>query len=890
MPDSITRLNAALEGRYRIERQLGEGGMATVYLAEDLRHDRKVALKVLKPELAAVVGADRFLAEIKTTANLQHPHILPLFDSGEADSFLFYVMPYVEGESLRERLDREHQLPVDEAVRIATDVAEALHVAHEQGIVHRDIKPANILLSRGRPLVADFGIALAVSAAGGGRLTETGLSMGTPYYMSPEQASADREASAASDVYSLGCVLYEMLVGEPPHTGGSAQAVLAKILMDEAPAPTRTRPSIPTNVDAAIRKSLEKLPADRFTGAQELASALADPGFRYGEVTAGGPGAGRGLLTPPVMMAGGLGLVLGLVAGWAVLRPATEPARRVERFAVPFLEGQEHSGFPGSNGSDLSPDGSMLVYRFNTPVGQILMVRRWDDLNAVPVRESDGGTSPAVSFDGLELAFSQGREIKVLALAGGPVRTLLTGTQPEWGPDGYVYATTDSGTVRVPSTGGDAELVSSLAEGESQHIVRDVLPGGESVLLEVVRSDGSTEMRGLDLRSGNMTMLGEGSLPRYVSTGHLVFNLQGSIMAVRFDPNDMEVLGVPVAVIAGVGYFTLADDGKLYYTTDSGSGEVGGSPQTQLAWVEDTGDPAPVDPVWTVERGADPWLSWSVSPNGSMIALREFTSSGYDIWVKHLERGPRSRLTLDPAHEKMPVWRPGTERVTFLSDRGGNFDVWERAANGTGQAELILDLEEDLATVRWSPDGQWLLLGTAGPDGDILAYRPDTDGAPTPLFQSTYNEREPAASPDGRWIAYTSDQSGRNEVFVAPFPEVSDGRWQVSINSGRVPRWAPDGRRLFFDRDGQGQPLMSVEVETDPSFTAGTPEVFRVDVDWAGSAQTSTVFDVAPEGRRLLVGIPPSSDAGTGGDAGLAPSRILVNNFFEELKQAVPVD
>ena len=230
MPDAITRLNAALEGRYRIERELGEGGMATVFLADDLRHERKVALKVLKPELAAVVGADRFLAEIKTTANLQHPHILALFDSGEADGFLFYVMPFVEGESLRERLDREKQLPVDEVVRIATDLAEALDYAHRQSVIHRDVKPANILLHEGRPLIADFGIALAVSAAGGGRLTETGLSLGTPHYMSPEQATGERELGPTSDVYSLGCVLYEMLVGEPPYTGATAQVVLASIL------------------------------------------------------------------------------------------------------------------------------------------------------------------------------------------------------------------------------------------------------------------------------------------------------------------------------------------------------------------------------------------------------------------------------------------------------------------------------------------------------------------------------------------------------------------------------------------------------------------------------------------------------------------------------------
>ena len=258
--------------------------MATVYLADDLKHERKIALKALKPELATVVGAERFLAEIKTTANLQHPHILPLHDSGEADSFLYYVMPHVEGETLRDRLDREHQLPVDEAVRIAADVAEAVQAAHEQGVIHRDIKPANILLGEGRPLVADFGIALAVSAAGGGRLTETGLSLGTPHYMSPEQATGDQPVGASTDTYALGSVLYEMLVGEPPYPRTTAQAVLGKIIAGKPVSATEQRPAIPANVDASLRKALEKLPADRFTGAQGFARALADPGFRHGEV------------------------------------------------------------------------------------------------------------------------------------------------------------------------------------------------------------------------------------------------------------------------------------------------------------------------------------------------------------------------------------------------------------------------------------------------------------------------------------------------------------------------------------------------------------------------------------------------------------------------------
>ncbi len=274
MSDPVTRLNAALEGRYAIERELGEGGMATVYLAKDLKHNRNVALKVLKPELAAVVGAKRFLAEIETTANLQHPHILPLFDSGEADSFLFYAMPYVEGETLREKLDREHQLSVDEAVRLTTNIAEALETAHEQGVVHRDIKPANILLSRGSPLVADFGIALAVSSSGGDRLTETGLSMGTPYYMSPEQAAGESHVDARSDIYSLAAMLYEMLAGEPPYTGRTAQVILTKRITQPVPSVRDIRDKVPASIDGTLKQALSPVPADRFSTTGEFISSL----------------------------------------------------------------------------------------------------------------------------------------------------------------------------------------------------------------------------------------------------------------------------------------------------------------------------------------------------------------------------------------------------------------------------------------------------------------------------------------------------------------------------------------------------------------------------------------------------------------------------------------
>jgi serine/threonine-protein kinase len=286
MPEITQQLKTALADRYVIEQELGAGGMATVYLAHDVKHNRKVALKVLRPELAAVIGAERFLKEIEVTANLQHPHILPLHDSGEADTFLYYVMPYVEGETLRDTIDREKQLSINDAVEITRSVAAALDYAHRKGVIHRDIKPENVLMHDGQPLIADFGIALAVSHAGGTRLTETGLSIGTPHYMSPEQAMGDRELDARSDVYSLGAMLYEMLAGDPPYMGNTAQAIVAKVITEKAPPVTVHRDTVPPNIAAAVAQALNKLPADRFGSAAQFSEALVNTSFTVPSVAA----------------------------------------------------------------------------------------------------------------------------------------------------------------------------------------------------------------------------------------------------------------------------------------------------------------------------------------------------------------------------------------------------------------------------------------------------------------------------------------------------------------------------------------------------------------------------------------------------------------------------
>ena len=354
------RLKSALADRYAIEHELGAGGMATVYLAHDLKHDRKVAVKVLRPELAAVLGAERFIQEIKTTANLQHPHILPLFDSGEADSFLYYVMPFIDGETLRDKLNRETQLGIDEAVGITTAIADALDYAHRQNVIHRDIKPENILLHDGRPMVADFGIALALSAAAGGRMTETGMSLGTPHYMSPEQATAEKELTNRSDIYSLGCVLYEMLAGEPPHTGASAQAIVMKIVAEDVQPVTELRKSVPPHVAAATAKSLEKLAADRFATAKEFGEALTNPAFALPTApgTAVIPAVGSDWKQRFAVPFGVLAAVAIVVALWALSRPPLP--QPVVRYSMGLDLTLGSGGFGTSVA--LSPDGSRLVY------------------------------------------------------------------------------------------------------------------------------------------------------------------------------------------------------------------------------------------------------------------------------------------------------------------------------------------------------------------------------------------------------------------------------------------------------------------------------------------------------------------------------------------------
>jgi serine/threonine-protein kinase len=885
--DTISRLNAALEDRYQVERELGEGGMATVYLAQDLKHNRSVALKVLKPELAAVVGAERFLAEIEVTANLQHPHILPLHDSGEADGFLYYVMPYIEGETLRDRLDRERQLPVDEAVKIVTDLAEALDYAHRRDVVHRDVKPANILMHEGRPLMADFGIALAVGSAGGARLTETGLSLGTPFYMSPEQATGDNLVGPASDTYALGCVLFEMLVGEPPYPGATAQAVLGKIIQGKPVSATEVRPTIPLNVDAAIRCALERLPADRFATAKEFAEALADPSFRHGAVGEAPPGA---LPPGPWPAIGAVSTVVAAVAVGVALWTATRPAppRPVERFVMPQPQDATWLTTPSLA---IAPDGSSIVLLGVDETSAVrLYVRTLDNLDTRALEGTEGAHHPILSPDGQEVAFFAQSALSVTNLQGGLVRELTEGAAccGYWDDDGYVYyAGTDWSIYRVAASGGSPELV--VAKDDADLGFFQPLPGGSSGIVSAFGTQPRVER--VDLESGERHVLVPGVRGISTPSGHLVsMSLDGQILAAPFDARSGELLGNSIPMVDGIWvspggdpFVALSPEGSLVYWAGGLALE-----DFQLVWVNRSGQSTLVDPDWIFQPGIDN-RSWAVSPDGRRLALKVLTDLGNDIWIKELPDGPLSRLTFDEAEDRFPRWSPDGRSITFISPRGGNLDVWTKPADGTGEAELLVDLERTVAEAFWGPDGETLVLRTGGTSGviggrDILAYRPGTDSVPVSLVDSEFDEAAPMLSPDGRWLAYHSDETGRREVFIRPFPDVDQGKWQVSDNGGRQPVWSADGNELFYVTGGSGtfgrRDMMVAEIETGPPFAiVRRHSLFSLSEGYY-FANNSRSYELAPDGERFLMArvIDTEED----------PSQlILVQNWFTELEARV---
>jgi Tol biopolymer transport system component/tRNA A-37 threonylcarbamoyl transferase component Bud32 len=886
MPELLSRLQTALADRYRLDTEIGAGGMATVYLAHDIRHDRRVALKVLRPELAAVIGAERFLAEIKLTANLQHPHILPLFDSGEADSFLFYVMPFVAGETLRNRLVRDKQLPVPEAVRIAAEVASALDYAHRHGVVHRDIKPENILLHEGQAMVADFGIALAASKASDDRITETGMSLGTPHYMSPEQAMGAREITARSDVYALGAVLYEMLTGDPPFTGSTAQAIVARVVT-ETPRPLLPqRHTIPPHIEAAVLTALEKLPADRFGTAAQFATALADPKYASPTTVASPvalPRARRRWDTVSLAAFGIAGLAI-VAALWGWLRPAPTPL--VNRFSLLFrsAEGLRPSATAGNIA--ISPDGTKLVYIGPAEGGTRLWLREHDKLRPTPIPGTDGAVSPFFSPDGRQLGFIRnGRTVRILSLEGGPPLTLsdsINSSGGDWGTDGYVYIEVDSGLGRIRATGGPLEPIYKFST-ERRDIGAEwpnALPGGHGLIFRLRRAGQAPsefDIMGMTLPHGEARPLIRGIYARYAASGHLlVITADGKLLAVPFDPVKVALTGTPVALLEGLrsGPFevdlAVSTTGTLVYASGGSSG------LTRAFWVGRDGAASPVDSTWDPQGTIS---SVALSRDGKTLAVGLLRGAAQDIWVKQLPTGPFSRITFGDSAHFRASWSADGRSLLYITDRGtGGGLPYITRADGTGPSRALLSSPFNFVHVTQSLDGRWLLLRRGLSEvgnGDIYGLRAG-DSALVPLLTSPAREASPALSPDGRWLAYESDESGTNEVYVRPFPDVGSGRWQVSLSGGNSPLWAHSGRELFYVNGRQE--MVSVEVRPGTTFTVGEPRVLFAATSY-NISPTYALYDVAPDDRHFLMVRGVAAEAQT--------ELILTENWFEELRARV---
>jgi eukaryotic-like serine/threonine-protein kinase len=835
MTTFLERLSAALAGRYRIERDLGAGGMATVHLAHDVRHDRKVALKVLRPELAAIIGAERFLHEIKTTANLQHPHILGLIDSGESDQLLWYVMPFVDGESLRDRLAREGQLPVGDAVRLATEVAGALDYAHRRGVIHRDIKPENILLHDGRALVADFGIALAASKADT-RLTETGMSLGTPHYMSPEQATGERTITARSDVYALGCVLYETLIGEPPFTGPTAQAVVAKVVTSEPASPRSLRPTVPPHVDAAILQALAKLPADRFSTAAAFAEALAGTSRTAALPTARGPGwrAAAGWLP----WAAALALAGLLAATW--LRPEPDPAPPpVYRLSLLLPASAAWVGDLVTSPA-LAPDGSFLVYNGRDSTGERrLYLRYMAHTQPVPIPGSENGGRPFVSPDGRAVAFTVENHLVRVGVAGGtPTRLCpVAGTvRATWLESGAIVFAERNGLRRCETTGE----VTTLLAGDSGEVLSypHALPADRGVLF--ARERGAAAQLGvLELRTGAVRSLDlAGSDPRYVSTGHLAFlGPDGRLRAVPFDlrslsaRGDPVVIEEPVQVAIGGAVLALSRSGAIVYEASEGP--------TVLTLVERSGRFQRL--VSRVGAVRDP----RVSPDGRRIAVR----LDGNIWVLDRTQGTLTRLSPDSLASR-PAWSRDGRRIAYTRQLGGRVDLRIVPADGSAPAEsLLARADTELWEVLFTASEDTLVVRTVGGAGrrDIWLAVRDADRL-VPWLTTPANETAPALSPDGRWLAYVSDESGRAEVYVRAFPE-SGARYQISDAGGAEPAWSPRGGELFYR---SGPTMVAAEV------TAGAEvRVIRRTALFSDGSYVDDVshaaYDVMPDGLGFVM-------------------------------------
>jgi serine/threonine-protein kinase len=890
-------------GVYRITAQIGEGGMGQVYRATDTRLKRQIAIKILPASWAAdSERMARFQREAEVLASLNHPNIAHVHGLEENGGITALVMELVEGDDLSQRIARG-ALPVDEALPIARQIAEALAAAHDQGIIHRDLKPANIRVrTDGTVKVLDFGLAKAMEPAGAmsagvsmsptittPAMTQAGTILGTAAYMSPEQAKG-HPVDKRSDLWAYGAVLYEMLTGARAFTGENVPDTLAAILRGE-PDWSALPADLPTPIVTLLRGCLEKERRARIADIGVATFVLNHGTQALEPVDARVAGLRRAAVPQPPLwrraapIAGALGLVALLAAAGAwVLTRSAPPS--IVRATLTTSGSTALNPWADERNVAITPDGSRVIYRGNNQ----LLVRALSEFE--PTVLSGLGAPQAIftSPDGQWIGFFDSVFLlKKVAITGGPPVTVCAidavPSGATWGTDGTIIFATNApaiGLQRVSAAGGEPTVLTrpNRERGERDHLWPEFLPGDKAVLFTITSADGGAEnaVAVLDLQSGNSTvLLRGGSHARYVATGHLVYGAAGALHAVPFDLRRLTVVGTPTPVLDGVRMTPLGGvdaagsaSGSIVFV----SGRTGGAGQNTVVSVDREGRASPLPGL-----PLDSYRQVRVSPDGNRLALATLQ----DIWTYDLVRASSSRLTSDSARDRKPLWTPDGQRIIFASGRTGSEQLFWRPSDGTGRDEQLFARSSDLLEVQaagWSADAKQLLFIEVTPD-HRCAIMQVTIERPSEAHVLVKNEScnwYPTISPDGAWMAYESNMSGQNEIYVERYPELGH-RQKISTGGGYLPLWSRNGRELFFS-SGDSRHILSVPVQYGTTLVAGRPQVlFEAAMEATLSGRP---YDVTPDGRFMIIRRGPEESGGG------APDLKVVLNWFEELRRLVP--
>jgi serine/threonine-protein kinase len=908
---------------FKVIEKIGQGGMGEVYRAEDTNLSREVAIKVLPEQFTQdPQRLARFEREAKLLASLNHPNIAAIHSFEHADDVHFLVLELVPGETLQERVAKG-PVPVEEALEVCRQIAEGVEAAHAKGVIHRDLKPANVKVTpEGKVKILDFGLAKAfeeeISPADMSQsptlteeMTRAGVILGTAAYMSPEQAKG-KPVDKRADIFAFGAVLYELLTGKRTFEGETITETIASVLKSE-PDWEKLPGDTPGRIKELLEDCLQKDPHDRLHNIAnvriQIKKALSEPAT----VSPNGPT----MATQPAPLRRTITLGLAVLAGaalgvtiWSLMRSPFLPPATLKQLVIQLPSTAPLAVETWRPAVAFSPDGSRLVYVANRDGTRQLYLRQMDRLEATPIPGTEGGHSPFFSPDGQSVGFIVGYDLKKVSVSGGapePLAHISPVTRgASWGPDDTIIFTPsqNGGLSRTSAVGNaaspyafsdasshpmEAQILTTPdpTKGEYSHRWSQFLPGGKTVLFTIDTGGSFDEARigVLSLETGKVNVLLDGGTnARYSPTGHIVFSRAGALLAVPFDLERLERTGDPVTVVEGIlmepggaAHFTFSDDGSLAYVP--GAMLV---PDRKLVWVNRQGE---VDPLPAEARE---YMHPSLSPDGKQLAVTIREGSNYDVWVSEVERGSLGRLTSHPGEDFAPIWTPDGKQVTFASEMTGTGPIlWWRPADASGPQELLLEREEGRGQYpsSWSPDGQTLAftdLLDPVKGQDIWMLPLEGKQEPWAFLDTEFEESGAMFSPDGRLLAYTSNETGRDEVYLQPFSVTGPrGTKQVSVGGGAEPLWAPDSRELFY-RDGDK--MMAVAIETEPELSVGTPRLLfegRFLPVLSGDEPGSS-YDISPDGERFLM-IQREQD--------LVPTEIIVIlNWFEELKRLVPTN